>query len=169
MNQSPNGPRINGRSRCAGFSLSELVVVITLMGLVATIVVATLRVTIGATVSDRDHAVAFAWLQAASDEIHQEPRVSCSAGTTAVRAAYQSAADAAVVPPMWAGNGATISVTDIEYLGKTSVDADFEWSSSFCFEGAGYSSSPLYTQRVTVEVSSPGGRIVQTLQMVKSE
>jgi hypothetical protein len=60
-------------------------------------------------------------------------------------------------------------VTNVEYLGRINPDAVFEWDASFCFEGGVYDESPLYTQRVTIEASSPDGEIVKTLQMVKNE
>jgi hypothetical protein len=45
----------------------------------------------------------------------------------------------------------------------------FEWDAAFCFEGGIYADSPLYTQRVTIEATTPDGSIVKTLQMVKNE
>ncbi len=62
-----------------------------------------------------------------------------------------------------------ITVTNVEYLGRTTPDANFEWDAAFCFEGGIYINSPLYTQRVTIQVTSPDGRMVKTLQMVKNE
>jgi prepilin-type N-terminal cleavage/methylation domain-containing protein len=163
-----------------GFTLIEVLVVITLMGICVVAVLAGMRATISATVIDRNHAVAFEWLQAASDEIYQVGRVSCAPdpsnpsqpfGRDAAIAQYDKAAQTAAVPPVWNGTTATISVTNVEYLGRVTVDSDFEWAPSFCFEGAGteYQSSPLYTQRVTIQATGPDGAMVQTLEMVKSE
>lgn len=163
-----------------GFTLIEVLVVITLMGICVVAVLSGMRATISATVIDRSHAVAFEWLQAASDEIYQADRVSCAPdpsdpsepfGRDAAILEYDTAAGLAAVPPVWTGTTAKIEVTNVEYLGRSSVDADFEWRPSFCFEGVGteYATSPLYTQRVTIQVTGPDGTMVQTLEMVKSE
>ncbi len=113
---------------------------------------------------------AFSWLQAASDEIYRDPRVPCTAGRPAAIAAYTAAAQSAPRPVSWATEpGAVITVTNVEYLGRTTPDANFEWDAAFCFEGGIYVNSPLYTQRVTIQATSPDGRMVKTLQMVKNE
>jgi prepilin-type N-terminal cleavage/methylation domain-containing protein len=156
-------------SRDGGFSLVEMLVSVVLLGLTVTAVLATMRVTIRASVVDRDHAVAFEWLQSASDEIYRDPRVPCTSGRPAAIAAYHASAQSVVRPPMWDATAATIAVIDVEYLGKNSPSDDFEWAPGFCFEGAGYVTSPLYTQRVTLQVTSPRGDIVETLEMVKSQ
>lgn len=155
--------------RDGGFSFTEVLVAIVLLGLTVTAVLVALRVTVRASVTDRDHASAFAWLQAASDEIYRTPRVSCTSGRPAALSAYDAAAKAVPKPPIWQGTGAQIDVIDVEYLGKPNVDADFEWSQTYCFEGVGYADSPLYTQRVTLQATNPNGRIVETIEMVKSD
>jgi hypothetical protein len=155
-------------------------VVITLMGISVVAVLAGMRATISATVIDRNNAVAFEWLQAASDEIYQAGRVSCAPdpsdpskafGRDVAILEYDKAAQLAAVPPVWSGKTAKIEVINVEYLGRLTIDANFEWGKSFCFEGAGteYEDSPLYTQRVTIRATAPGGAMVQTLEMVKSE
>jgi prepilin-type N-terminal cleavage/methylation domain-containing protein len=157
------------RSRDDGFTLTEILVTIALMGITVVSVMVGLRTTIGATVIDRDHAVSFTWLQAASDEIYRAPRVSCTSGQAAAISAYDAAAKAAPRPPAWDGTSASIRVINVEFLGKTGVDADFEWDKAFCFEGAAYAGSPLYTQRVSIETTAPNGTSRKTLQMVKSK
>lgn len=152
-----------------GFSLIEIVVTIALMGISVVAVLAGMQTTVRSSVTDRDHATAFSWLQAASDEIYRAPRVPCTSGQAAAITQYDTAAQNATEPPVWSSTGATIGVIDVEYLGKTAVDADFEWSDAFCFEGAGYIDSPLYTQRVTIQVIGPNGSLTKTMQMVKSE
>ena len=153
----------------AGFSLLEILVTLSLMGITVVAVLAGLQTTIRGSVTDRDHATAFSWLQSASDEIYRVDREPCTSGQAATIATYDTAANSVQIPPVWSTTGATISVIDVEFLGKTGVDADFEWSSGFCFEGAGYLDSPLYTQRVTLEVIGPNAKFVRTMQMVKSQ
>lgn len=156
------------RTRDVGQSLIEVLIVILLMGLVVTAILGALRVTTQASGIDRDHAIAFSWLQAASDEIYRQPRVPCNTATDPI-ATYTSYAQAATRPPSWVTSAAHIEVISVEYLGRSTPDADFEWDASFCFEGGVYLESPLYTQRVTIEATSPSGDLVKTLQMVKNE
>lgn len=154
----------------AGFSLVEILVTIVLMGTTMVAVLLSLQTTIKATVVDRDHATSFAWLQAASDEIYRVPRIPCTAGQAAAITAYDAAAKSVDRPPAWVDKStAKIQVTTVEYLGKVNPDAVFEWDAAFCFEGVGFESSKLYTQRVTIQVTSPDDGLVKTLQMVKSE
>lgn len=161
-----------------GISLVEMVVAIALMGLTVTAIVSGLRVSIIASSEDRDHATAFVWLQAASDEIYAGPRVACTAdgsGRLTAISTYSASARNADLPPAWRRSDGTpigaagVRVVDVEYLGRIGVDDDFDWAPDFCFEGTGFDDSPLYTQRVTVEVTFPNGTSTQTLQMVKSE
>ncbi len=155
--------------RDRGFSLVEMLVSVVLVGLTVTSVLTTMRITIRASAIDRDHAIAFAWLQSASDQIYQDSRVACTSGQAAAISAYTASAQSVPRPPSWDATPASIDVVDVEYLGKVNPDDDFEWGAGFCFEGAGYVDSPLYTQRVTIEVTSPSGNIIETLEMVKSE
>jgi type II secretory pathway pseudopilin PulG len=161
---------VDGRDeyRDIGFSMVEMLVTIVLMGMTVVAVLVGVQTTIHATVVDREHAIAFSWLQSASDEIYRTTRVPCTSGRPAAIAAYDTAAKSVSKPSAWS-NAATIAVTDVEYLGKVGVDDDFEWSPTFCFEGTGYETSPLYTQRVTIQVTSADGGIVKTIQMVKSK
>lgn len=153
-----------------GFSLVEILVTIVLMGTTMVAVLLSLQTTIRATVVDRDHATAFSWLQAASDEIYRVPRISCTEGQAAAISAYDVAAKSVDRPPAWVGEpSATIRVTTVAYLGKDDPDAVFKWDEAYCFEGVGFEASKLYTQRVTIQVTSPDGGLVKTLQMVKSE
>lgn len=153
-----------------GFSLVEILVTIVLMGTTMVAVLLSLQTTIRATVVDRDHATSFAWLQAASDEVYRAPRIACTEGQAAAMNAYDVAAKSVDRPPAWVGEPtATIRVKTVEYLGKDDPDAVFEWDATYCFEGVGFEDSRLYTQRVTIEATSPDGGLVKTLQMVKSE
>jgi type II secretory pathway pseudopilin PulG len=157
--------------RDGGNSLIEMLVVIVLMGMVVTAVLAGIRVSIRASSVDRDHAAAFAWLQAGSDAVHNAPRVPCTAdgqGRIQAMAAYDALVKTVPPPPVWNGKG-SIAVANVEYLGRAGVDDDFSWSPAFCFEGGAFVDSPLYTQRVTIEVGLPNASSVQTLEMVKSE
>lgn len=173
MRRSPHAWRTpiehRNTKRDQGVTLVEIVIAVVLLGLTVTAVLVAVRTTTSATAVDRDHAIAFSWLQAASDEIYRDARVPCTAGIAAAVSAYDAAAKSAPRPPSWSTNpSATIAVTNVEYLGRSSPDDEFEWDASFCFEGGIYVDSPLYTQRVTITAVAPGG-LVKTLQMVKNE
>lgn len=166
---SRSGGSDASEQRDHGFTLVEAVIAILLVGLVVSAALLALRTTTAASATDRDHANAFAWLQAASDEIYRSARVPCTSGRSAAIAAYDVAAKAAPRPPRWAGDpSATIAVTNVEYLGRFNADDQFEWDAAFCFEGGVYDESPLYTQRITITATVPEG-FSKTLQMVKNE
>lgn len=164
---APGGAR---EGRDAGVSLLEILIAITLIGITFTAILVSLQVTTKASAIDRDHATSYAWLQAASDEIYRVPRVACDSAVDA-RAVYDIAAKNPVfVPDGWdLGHPVTdISVTSVEYLGRTSYDAPYEWDSTYCLEGTAYAGAEQYTQRITIQSVSPDG-LVKTLQMVKGE
>lgn len=159
------------RATDRGNTLIEMLIVIVLMGMVVTAVLVGIRVTILASSTDRDHAAAFAWLQAGSDAVYNVPRIPCTAngaGRTLAMTQYDAAVKLVPKPPIWNGKG-SIRVTDVQYLGRAGVDNDFSWSPLFCFEGGTFVNSPLYTQRVIIEVTMPNAASVQTLEMVKSQ
>jgi prepilin-type N-terminal cleavage/methylation domain-containing protein len=171
MGHNPRRQRsagVRAQDRDAGFTLIEILIVIMLMGLVLTAVLATLQVATKASAVDQEHAIAYSWLQAASDEIYRQPRVPCDSATDPI-ATYTAYAHAVPRPISWDATSAHIEVVGVEYLGRVTPDADFEWDAAFCFEGGVYVDSPLYTQRITLQATSPTGGLVKTLQMVKNE
>ena len=89
---------------------------------------------------------------------------------------YQAAVNA--VPPPVGWTGGKIVITAIEYLGRQTPDApSFEWNTSYCYEGVqsinsnveDFRESPFYSQRITIQVTSPNGRIVKTINTVKGD
>lgn len=161
------------RARCdrdSGVTLIELLVTIVLLGLAVTAILATVQTTTVASAIDEDHATAFTWLQAASDEIYRSDRKPCDTNARAdIIAAYDSYAKTAPRPTKWLTTpGAAIAVTNVQFLGKPNADAEYEWGNSYCLEGGAYVNAPQYTQRVTIQVITPRG-LVKTLQMVKGK
>lgn len=191
-----------GHAGDCGATFVELLVAIVLLG---TAVIATLvalqAATTGSTI-DASQARALVFLQSASDEIFNEPRVSCTRligsdpslpsswannkGSKGVNApgtvwtAYESVLSSVPRPEGWAS--ASIEITDITFLGRPTVDATFfEWGAGYCFEGVqpdgpdadgdpeDYRQTPLLSQKVTIRVTSPNGRIVKTIETVKGE
>ncbi len=166
----PARPRRDRRDR--GVSLIEILVAVVIMGMGVTAVLVGLRTTTKASTIDEQHAISFAWLQAASDAVYKAPRVSCDGNTKAtVIAAYNAAVQPPSVPKptSWPNPAAaSIAVTNVQFLGKPNPDANYEWGDTYCLEGGLYANSPQYTQRVTIRTTSPGG-LVKTLQMVKGK
>ncbi len=154
-----------------GNTLVEMLIVIMLMGVVVTALLSAMQVTIKATTVDREQAVAFSILQAASDQIFTGPHESCLTGNAV--STYNARAQGAAIPTAWQSSpsvalpGVSIDVISVEYLGRAGVDDDFEWG-SFCFEGPNFGDSPLKTQRVIIQLTFPDGTTTQTLEMVKS-
>jgi prepilin-type N-terminal cleavage/methylation domain-containing protein len=165
-------PRAERRSSDAGLSLIEILVTIVLMGIGVTAILGALQVSTRASAIDQDHAVAFAWLQSASDDLYNTPRESCSGkadAKTEITNIYNLAIQD-VPPPAAFPNpaAASINVVDVQFLGKVNPDDDYGWGDTYCLEGGVYASSPQYTQRVTIRVETPRG-LVKTLHMVKGE
>ena len=143
---------------------------VVLLGLAVTAILAAVQTTTVASAIDEDHATAFTWLQAASDEIYRSDRMPCDTNARAdIIAAYDSYAKTAPRPKKWLTTpGAAIAVTNVQFLGKPNADAEYEWGNSYCLEGGAYVNAPQYTQRVTIQVITPRG-LVKTLQMVKGK
>lgn len=155
-----------------GTTLVELLVSIVLLGTAVVAILVTLRTSTRASAIDLSQAKAYEWVQSVSDQIYDAPRVPCySGGSAAAISAYQSAANGAAKPPGWSGG--SVSVTNVEFLGRAKTTDPFSWSSAFCFESATttdpYYTSPLYTQRVTFSVNGPPNTTKVTMQVVKSE
>jgi type II secretory pathway pseudopilin PulG len=152
-------------------TLIEILVAVVLMGTVVVAVLVALQVNIRASTVDRNQANIYAWLQAASDEVYNGDRTSCTAGRTAVIAAYDQLVQAATPPPDW-NTGGTIRVTNVQFLGRTTSDGEFEWRDDLCFESGCpglYCESPLYTQKVTIRATAPGGALSMIMETIKSE
>jgi len=64
--------------RDRGVSMIEILFAIVLMGLVMGAILTTLRVTIMASATDRDHANAHAWLQTSADVLYARTLVPCA-------------------------------------------------------------------------------------------
>ena len=155
-----------------GTTLVELLVAIMLMGTAVVSILVALRTSTRASAIDLSQAKAYEWVQSVSDQIYDAPRVPCySGGSAAAISAYQSAANGAAKPPGWSSG--SVTVTNVEFLGRAQTTDPFSWSSAFCFESATttdpYYTSPLYTQRVTFSVNGPPNTTTVTMQVVKSE
>ncbi|MEY2415062.1 MAG: hypothetical protein QOH53_396 [Ilumatobacteraceae bacterium] len=153
--------------RDRGSSLIEILVSMVILSTGVIAVLTALATSIHASAVDKDVATAYEYVQDVSDQIYEADRVPCYQGLAAVQAAYDTAAKLAPAPPGWTK---TATVTNVEFLGRATVDAQFSWG-AFCFESSDplnqYYTSPLYTQKVTFTVTDPKG-FIRTLQVVKS-
>ena len=159
---------VGNDQRDRGLSLVEILVSIVLLGTGCVAVVVALGTSIHASAVDKDLATSYEYVQSVSDQIYEAPRVQCYQGAATVKAAYDTAAKQAPAPLGWTK---TATVTNVQFLGRATVDAQFSWG-AFCFESADstnqYYTSPLYTQKITFTVQDKKG-FVRTLEVVKSE
>lgn len=145
-----------------GSSFVEVLVAVVLLG---TIVVATLtglRAAVVGSSVDENSARAYAWLQAAGDEVYFAPYLDCDTNSAAaIESAYQTAVDGATRPTGW--GGAVIDVSSVQFLSRNG--ADEQWGATCA---TGDPDSPLYAQLVTIVVSDPDGDFTATVEVIKS-
>lgn len=144
-----------------GFTLVETLIAVVLLGSTVVATVVALRVTtIGSTI-ERDHAKAYQWLQSATGVLQAAERVSCDLGEAAVRAQYQEVVRKDVVnPPDWEDRQLTI-VPPVKAWDGSAYLAPGD-SAKYCHDSDGFK-----LQLITLQVTSPDGRIIETLQVVK--
>lgn len=146
------------RAGDSGFTLVELLVAIVLLGTAAAAGLVTLRTSISASATNRDHANAHAWLQTASDVLYGSAREDC--GTTsasresAVTAAYQTIVRQTSNPRGWPATN--ISVTQVRF-----------WDGRSTYQSVCYDDYGINLQLITLQVTNPDGRIVESVQIVK--
>ena len=148
-------------------SLIEILIAIVLLGGVIAGTMATLRATTLSGAIHRDHSRAHAWLQTASDILYAEPKVACNSadvdkGEATVRAAYDAVIDAVPNPPEWKDWQIRV-VPTVKFWNAANLDSDPDVEYYF---GADCDPS-LGLQLVQLEVKSPSGRIIETVEIVK--
>ena len=148
-----------------GTTFIEVLVALVLLGTIVVATLAGLRASIIGSQVDENNARGHAWLQAAADAIYATAYLACDANpVSTIETAYQSAADTATRPAEWTpGSGANVDVTSIEFLSRAGTVES--WGSA-CASGA--STSPLYPQRVRIEVTGPDGSFTAQLELIKS-
>jgi len=146
------------RSRDGGQSLVEVLIAIVLTGTLAVAGMITLRASIVGSTLDRDHANAHAWLQTATDVLYGAPHNDCGTEAvpepTKVADAYDFVIKATSNPRNWSKDLIQV-VRPVKFWdGKTAFG-------DVCY-GAG-----INLQLITIQVSAPDGRIVESVQIVK--
>jgi Tfp pilus assembly protein PilV len=159
-----------------GSSLIEILISVVLLG---TVVLATLGATFSSVVGTRvarDHAKAYQWLQSAGGVLQASERAGCdydpvnepsdaafANGEEKVRLTYQDRIRTGVVnPPAWEDRQITV-------LYPVKIwDGNRYWEPATapqsCYDADGY-----LLQLVTLQVTSPDGRILETIQVVKRD
>ena len=148
-----------------GVTLVELLIAIVLLGTVVGSVLVALRTTVIASRVQRDQANAYAWLQTAADVLYAAPRESCNLNPNPdiaediVRERYNDVIQGTSNPEGWPVEEISIKDPVLFWDG-----VNFQTS---CFESVGTVSPRL--QLIEIEVREPGGRIVESIQVVKGE
>ncbi len=151
-----------------GISLIEILVAIVLIGTVVVATLGALRISILGGTVHRDHANAHAWLQSASDVLYAREKVDCSTtdpdgGKVAILAQYQPTVDIVPNPETWTNS--QIRLIDVQFWNATDTDSD--GIVEYRFGTVCQDTINLSLQRITLEVRSPNGRIIEQVELIK--
>ena len=154
---APIAQRVEGSSDDRGVSLIEILIAVVIIGTIGVGVLTSLRVSIAASATEREHARAHQWLQSATEVlVNQVAWDSCDTKTaTQLQTAYESAlqAETSIKPYQWQ-----------QFQIQVSKPVEFA-------DGAGAYGSVCYAdedrQRITIEVRSPSYNIIETVEVVK--
>ena len=170
---APDEDREDLATRDRGMSLLEVLVALVLMGTVVLATIAAVQTSVVATRAERDHSKAYQWVQSAVGVLQAIDRVGCdltvgdsfATGEEKVRMSYQTSIRTTVInPPGWGDSQLTVLAPVQVWDGTRYWDpADaLTATGKDCFDSDGFE-----LQLVTIQVTSPDGRILETLQVVK--
>ena len=139
-----------------GLSLIEVILSITLLGLVMASMLTTLAVTVSASATERDHANAHAWLQSATDVLYGAQRIDCDDPT--LEDGYRAVIAATQDPEGWweAANPGSIEL----------VSPVLFWDGDI-YQGTCYDDQNVNLQLLKLRVVNPAGDVVETVEVVK--
>jgi type II secretory pathway pseudopilin PulG len=142
-----------------GTSLVEIVVCISLVGVVVSALLTTMVTAVRSSTLDRDHINAHAWLQSASDVLYGHDRGDCGDElddrASELRSEYQAFIRAnSTNPEGWAA--ANLDVLSVRF-----------WDGVNSYQGTCYDDSRINLQLITIQVTAPDGRIIKTVEVVK--
>ena len=156
------------RQRDGGTTLVEILVSIVLIGTVVVATLGALRISIVGGTIHRDHANAHAWLQSASDVLYASAKEDCSillgdGGKSSIIGKYQPVVDVVANPEGWTNS--QIKVVGLEFWNAS--DSDGDGIVEYRFGTVCQDDINLSLQRVTLEVRSPDGRIIEQVELIK--
>lgn len=161
---NPSAPTRHRPTGDAGEGLIETLIAVVLVGLAAAATLTTMSTTIRATSQHKSHAGAQAWLVGAADTLTSQtvPRSGCAAGEPAVRASYLAAVQAVTDgrPAGWPASAITV-LTPVGFSNGTRYGDSV---SNVCYDSLGFNS-----QAITIQVTSPDGRVTEKLTVVKND
>ncbi|MEO7397541.1 MAG: hypothetical protein ABIW84_03150 [Ilumatobacteraceae bacterium] len=151
-------------------SLVEVLVAVVLLGTAVVATLTALRGTIIATAIERDHAKAYQWLQSAVGVLQGAERAGCdlgpldtgySTGEAKVRETYQQVIRDGVINPDGWGDYQLVVLPPVKVW-----DGELYWDPAMSPQSC-YDSSGFKLQLITIRVTSPDGKIIEDLQVVK--
>jgi type II secretory pathway pseudopilin PulG len=159
---------VSRRRADEGASLVEILVTVVLIGGALVGVLVTMSTTVGSSGRNRDQVNALALLSSATDRIASRdiPRLACTSTAPGqpptnladIQSRYLAAAQEVINPNDAGWNAFTAaSIDSIEFWDGTGFQAN-------CYEANG-----LGLQLVTVRITSPSGRTIETAQVVKGD
>ena len=162
--------RTQGGVRDRGVSVIEILLAIVLIGLTMGAILTTLRVTIMASATDRDHSNAHAWLQTSADVLYARTLVPCSPANVtatnipAIIADYEATIQETENPEGWPN--ANIEIYDLQFW-----HVNMDPVTKFTEEGWGALCDAEQTnlQRIGIEVRSESGEIVERVEVIIGE
>jgi type II secretory pathway pseudopilin PulG len=151
-----------------GLTLVEILVSIVLIGTAVVAMLGALRASILGGTVHRDHSNAHAWLQSASDVVYAAPKEDCSTveadgGKNRIRLKYQATVDPVENPETWANS--QIKIIDVQFWDATDTDGD--GVVEYRFGTVCQDTINLALQKITLQVTSPNGRIIEQVELIK--
>ena len=153
-----------------GMTLVEVLVAVVLLGTTVVATLGALSSTVLGSATERDHSRAYQWLQSAVGILKAADRVGCdlgpadaayTSGEQKVRLIYQQVMrDQVVNPTGWADYQLKV-VQPVQVWDGTQY-WDPSAAPQSCYDSAGFK-----LQLVTIQVTSPNGKIIESLQIVK--
>lgn len=170
MKAKDEAPALRPR-RDRGMSFVEVLVAIVLLGTAVVATLTAMRATVIGTRLERDHSRAQQWLESAVGALQATDRLDCdvilagyTSGEASVRGEYQEQIRLLVQnPPGWADSQITV-VQPVKVWDGTRYWDPYDLSApANCFDDDGYE-----LQLVTMQVTSPDGDIIESVQVVKN-
>jgi prepilin-type N-terminal cleavage/methylation domain-containing protein len=152
--------RTHGGVRDRGVSMIEILISIVLLGMAVSAMLTTLKVSISASATERDHANAHAWLQTASDVLYGLERLDCGTDDApaleqAVRTFYETEIkNVATNPEGWPAQNIEVVPPVLFWDGEV-------------YQNVCYDDDTINLQLITIRVRDLNNKIVETVQVVK--